>query len=97
MTSTSHMDDAHACLRAALIEGGDTASIRNEIADLEAAEARARELADEESAKVEQARSDRVEVAASILAAEAANRLGAILSALEPPPAPIATGAGVSR
>jgi hypothetical protein len=94
---SARSEDAHGRLRAALLAGDSTGAIRAEIANLEAAEARSRELADEESAKVEQARSDRVEVAASILTAESANRISAVLRALEPPPAPVTAGFGVPR
>lgn len=82
------MEELRAQLRSALLAASDTATIRQAIADAEAAEARAaREAAqcDTERVAAEEAR---LRQSANILAAAAAERIASSIAALEPPPAP---------
>lgn len=84
------MEELRAQLRSALLTAGDTATIRQAIADAEAAEARAaREAAQRDGERVA-AEEAHLRRSANILAAAAAERIASRIDALQPPPAPAA-------
>lgn len=75
-------------LRTALLIGADTAAIRQAMADAEAAEAQAAREAAQRHAERIAAEEARLRRSADVLAAAAAERIAATVTALEPPPGP---------
>jgi hypothetical protein len=86
------MASASCRLREALLSGGDTASIRRELADLDR---QAMQLGAEqvEASDAEEARlAEQIEAGAKVLEADARTRVGSLIAALEIPPAPSSVG-----
>lgn len=83
-----NLEALRAELRAALLTGGDTATIRRAIAAAEAEQRAEEQRQAQAGAEREAAEAERIRSTAEAIAADAMERLATVMDPLQPPPAP---------